>query len=237
MMPVRRMGLRPHRQTALRCHPPAMPRAALLVVTLFVLLLAGWGAGELAESFQASDLQLVRDVAAQRSPPATTLAHALSVFGSSLLIGPLALVCCVALYVAYGPASSLAVALSVAGAAVILNVDKLIVGRPRPPVEHLEEASGGSFPSGHATISAAFYLALLIVFVSRSPRVTTKAAATAAAATLILAVAISRVYSGVHYVSDVLAGVFLGGTWTAVVVLLFGRTVSSAALNGGSVTR
>ena len=205
---------------------PALPRgrrAAGLLAALAGLMLAGWIVGELIRSLHAADLEVVRDIAARRSPAETTIAHVLSRLGSSLLIGPLALACCIALYRKLGPASGLYVAVATAGAVVIFNVDKLLVGRPRPPVAHLEAATHSSFPSGHATLSAAFYVALATVVASRwGPRPRAVGLMTTAVL-LVAAIASSRVYLGVHYPTDVAAGVLLGGAWAAAVAASLAR--------------
>ncbi len=90
---------------------------------------------------------------------------------------------------------------------VLLNqLLKFIVQRPRPEGYRLIAESGYSFPSGHAMVSAAFY-GLLIYFVYKkiqSPAL--KWALTALLALLITAIGFSRIYLGVHYASDVVAG-------------------------------
>ena len=58
---------------------------------------------------------------------------------------------------------ALAVAVSLAGAMLISDLIKLLVSRPRPPVEHLQTVSGSSFPSGHSTQASAFWFSLVIV--------------------------------------------------------------------------
>jgi undecaprenyl-diphosphatase len=80
-------------------------------------------------------------------------------------------------------------------------------------VEHLQAVTGSSFPSGHATQASAFWLSLVLAL--RATRVTSFARRVAGvfAATLVLGVAWSRVYLGVHYPSDVVAGVILGSGW------------------------
>lgn len=102
-----------------------------------------------------------------------------------------------------------------AGAGSILSAQaKLWFDRPRPElVEHLVQVSGLSFPSGHATNSAIIYLtlALLISHVVEGRR--TRAYIIGVAALLTGIIGISRVYLGVHWPSDVLAGWSIGACW------------------------
>jgi undecaprenyl-diphosphatase len=206
------------------------------------LVLVGWGLGELSTSaVQASDADAVRDVASGRSSLLVTLAHAASFVGSGYVIVPLAIVVCAILCWRRRRADAYAVALSAAGAIALSSVVKIMVGRARPPVHHLEAVSSGSFPSGHATQSTAFYLTLLMVLVTGKPR-SARPAAAVAAVLLIIAIATSRVYLGVHYPSDVIAGMLLGGTWSVISrrasITTFSETSAraqpSAVAGGGS---
>lgn len=99
------------------------------------------------------------------------------------------------------------------------GVIKLMVGRERPLiVPHLTEAGGASFPSGHSFNAALVYLALALTFAARGRM---RWALAGGAMTLSLAIALSRVWLGVHFPSDALAG-WLGGTawaFTAAAVL------------------
>jgi undecaprenyl-diphosphatase len=194
----------------------ASARLAGLLIAWIVLVLVGWGLGELSSSAaQASDVDAVRDVAQGRSPLLTTLAHTLSFVGSGYVIVPLTVVVCVSFYHRGRRVDAYAVTLSALLAMALSSVTKIIVDRSRPPVHHLEVATSASFPSGHATQSAAFYVALLLALrAGKSRRVRTAAAI--AAGVLIAAIATSRVYLGVHYPTDVVAGVLLGGAWSVI---------------------
>ena len=73
--------------------------------------------------------------------------------------------------------------------------------------------SSPSFPSGHATQASAFWLsAIFSVYAARGPGVVTRVLAVVGTA-IVLAVAASRVYLGVHYPGDVVAGMILGSCW------------------------
>jgi membrane-associated phospholipid phosphatase len=110
------------------------------------------------------------------------------------------------------------------GQFMVSNLIKVLVGRDRPDILHLTGFSGSSFPSGHATAAAATFMAVaLLLGRRRSPRV--KAVLAGLAAGLAGAVAASRVLLGVHWFTDVLAGLLLGWLWFAVCSIAFGARV------------
>jgi undecaprenyl-diphosphatase len=91
---------------------------------------------------------------------------------------------------------------------------KHLYGRPRPDlVPHGSYVYSASFPSGHSTLSAATFLTLAMLIASLEPARGTKAMVFVLAGMLILAIGFSRVYLGVHWPSDVLAGWCLGAAW------------------------
>ncbi|HZL01002.1 MAG TPA: phosphatase PAP2 family protein [Caulobacteraceae bacterium] len=96
----------------------------------------------------------------------------------------------------------------------LVGLMKAVFGRERPPVAmHAVEVGNSSFPSGHAMLSALVYLSLaaLLAHFAERRRVRVYALATGLAATLL--VGASRVYLGVHWPTDVLAGWALGAAW------------------------
>ncbi|MDQ3662692.1 MAG: bifunctional DedA family/phosphatase PAP2 family protein [Actinomycetota bacterium] len=127
-------------------------------------------------------------------------------------------------------------ATTMVGALVLDDVVKGLVGRPRPDFRPLVEAAGSSFPSGHATAAAATCAAVAYVITrhrSWRPSVTIW---TVAAGFAVL-IAFSRVYLGVHWPTDILGGLALGGFWTAVTataVKVMTATSAPEAANAGT---
>ena len=193
------------------------PRAATLVGLLVAFILVGWGVGALVTSaLTPADLYAVRDVAADRTAAATVVARVFSWIGSGFVVFPVALVCCLTLYRRRRRASALAVGLSTVGAQIIIDFDKLLVGRQRPPLHDLDRVTGHSFPSGYTGHTAALCAVLVIEgFMLRAAR-PPQFAALVAGGLLVGCVAFSRMYLGVHYPSDVVAEAVLGVTWSAV---------------------
>lgn len=93
---------------------------------------------------------------------------------------------------------------------------KLGFSRPRPGlVAHLAEVQSASFPSGHAMISAIAYLTLGVLLARAHKQRRTKALVMTYAVTLTLLIGLSRIYLGVHWPTDVLAGWALGAAWAS----------------------
>ena len=107
---------------------------------------------------------------------------------------------------------------------------KSLVGRPRPTlVSHLTEAGGLSFPSGHSFNSAAVYMSIALVLGALSARRGVRWGLIAGAALVSALVALSRVWLGVHYPSDVIAGWLGGMAWALTASALFYRPVRELA--------
>jgi undecaprenyl-diphosphatase len=192
--------------------------AARLGLGLVLFVLAGWAAGGLWTAIVGSiDLEAVRDIAGERSAGLTAAARVVTWAGSAFVLVPLALACCLVLVRVGLRQEAFAVAVSLAGAVLISDLVKLLVSRSRPPVAHLQAVTGSSFPSGHATQAGAFWFSLVLALrVTRVAPLLTRVAAGLALA-LVLAVALSRIYLGVHYPADVVAGVLLGMGWAGFV--------------------
>lgn len=94
--------------------------------------------------------------------------------------------------------------------------------RPRPLLP-LTSASGLSFPSGHAMISASFYGLLIYLCWRHVDNRSLRWLLTVLLTALILLIGLTRVYLRVHYASDVLAGFAAGGLWLLIAIPLLNR--------------
>ncbi|MGT2728970.1 phosphatase PAP2 family protein [Streptococcus phocae subsp. salmonis] len=95
-------------------------------------------------------------------------------------------------------------------AALFITGFKILYQRPRPLIEHLVHAGGYSFPSGHTTGSMLIIGSLIIIFHQRLRQSPFQLVVDFCLTSLLLLIGLSRVYLGVHYPSDVLAGFLLG---------------------------
>lgn len=108
---------------------------------------------------------------------------------------------------------------AVLGATALSEGLKLGYARPRPDlVAHAVETLGTSFPSGHATLSAATYLTIGAFLAHAQDRRRVKSYIHVTAIALTLMIGASRVYLGVHWPTDVLAGWCLGAAWSILCV-------------------
>ncbi len=110
---------------------------------------------------------------------------------------------------------------TVGGAGLLNLVLKQLFARPRPdyPRAYLT-APGFSFPSGHAMVSIVFYGTIAYLACSYLKRFRAKLLVSISALLISGLIGFSRVYLGVHYISDVLAGWAAGMAWLAVCILV-----------------
>lgn len=96
-----------------------------------------------------------------------------------------------------------------------------LVDRPRPDVPHLDAAPPtSSFPSGHTGAAVALYGCIAVIVWRTSQREALPRIVVALCCVVPVVVAVSRVYRGMHHVSDVVFGAIGGGVWLMVVLLV-----------------
>ena len=114
-----------------------------------------------------------------------------------------------------GPA--LLLLISLAGGTALNDLLKYIFDRPRPDlVLHNAQVFTSSFPSGHAAVSAVVYLTLGALLARDAPSIAVKIYVMAVAILIVFLVGVSRVFLGVHYPTDVLAGWCIGSAWALI---------------------
>ena len=119
---------------------------------------------------------------------------------------------------------SLAAAANIALGALFNEILKHLFLRARPDLLQLAKVSGYSFPSGHSMNSMIFYGFFIYILV-KNMKHRGKYFIVGALGLLVLMIGVSRIYLGVHYASDVLAGVITGLAWLMLFIRLSDRYV------------
>ena len=158
----------------------------------------------------------------RRSPGATSFFALMSNIGGPVGLAVLVTAVIIALLILRKFNWVLYLFVTVGGAALLDMELKRYFARARPDLaEMLRRASGYSFPSGHAMGSTVTFLALSYLAFRTATRWRAKAAVLAFGITLILAVSLSRVYLGVHWISDVVAGISGGTLWVVISTMAY----------------
>jgi membrane-associated phospholipid phosphatase len=190
-----------------------------------LLLAAGlWAFGAVAEEVSEGDTgfddRLARWLHAHATDPLTTFFKAVTELGNGIVLAGVAAIAAYLLARRRLFADALLMVLAYCGAEVLSYALKLGFHRDRPFfTDPLATVNTYSFPSGHATVSLATYGALAFVL-ARRVRGRARFAILGAAALLISLIGFSRLYLGVHFLSDVIAGYSAGTAWVAFCVVV-----------------
>ncbi len=158
------------------------------------------------------DWPVYNALAGLRTPGLTAIVTRLTHLGGTAFLTAACAVAVVVFWRLWGWQPAVATGANLALASACNWLLKNLVQRPRPAVEHLVEQGGYSFPSGHSCCSMVFY-GLLIILVLNCLRGKKRGWLAAGLGLLIMAIGLSRIYVGVHYASDVLAGLCGGFVW------------------------
>ncbi len=205
----------------------------LSLLLLLIAVASVWAFVELADEVREGGLQGLdtRILYWLRDPMDTTrpigprwLAEAIrdaSALGSVTVLALLVSATAAALWLEKHRPAAVWLVMAALGATGLSTLFKLFFARERPDLIAPELLpTSYSFPSGHSALSATVYLTLGAALTRVVPRASTRALVLATALLLTLFTGVSRVYLGVHYPSDVLAGWTLGLGWAALCWLI-----------------
>ena len=190
-----------------------------LLIAAAALMLFTWLGREILEgevlAFDETIRALLHDLA---SPRLTALMRAASLYGGPGVLIPAGLVAAVAFVMKRWHRGALLVVVTLAGAGLLNWLLKFSFARVRP-VSFFDYPLpvSPSFPSGHALFAAGVFGGLAVLLTARIRSLLLQVVIWLVAVSLVLLVGISRVYLGVHYPSDVLAGYAIGVIWVTTV--------------------
>jgi membrane-associated phospholipid phosphatase len=192
-----------------------------LLGALFVLAGSLWAFGlivdeQIREEETSNDERLAEWLHGRATDPLTDVFRAITTLGNFITLVVVTLIAVAVLWRWRERIDALFVALAFVGAQVLSSGMKLGFQRERPFFpDPLATESTFSFPSGHALVSLAVYGSIALVLARRLPRRLDRILLFGTTAILILAIGFSRLYLGVHFLSDVLAGFAAGAAWLA----------------------
>ncbi|MFI7531381.1 phosphatase PAP2 family protein [Nocardia salmonicida] len=201
------------------------PYVVALIATTAVLIAAlTW---EVTSGISRMDTVVLDWMVAHRGEPLTSIATVITDLGSTLSMTILASFTVGVFALRRNLPVAALVAITSLGAGVLVWVIKRLVGRQRPPeASRLVFEPSLSYPSGHTLGSTVVVGIVALVVVPRLRRHWVRVIATVFAIGFPLAVGLSRIYLGVHWTTDVLAGWIIGLLWLVLCVTAFTRVLS-----------
>jgi undecaprenyl-diphosphatase len=162
-------------------------------------------------------------------------ARDVTALGGTTVLALVAVLAVALLWLHHRRAQAVVFAVAVVGGDLAAQLVKQLIGRARPDlVPHLDLVYSSSFPSGHSAMSPIVYFTLAGLVAAGEGRRAQKVLLVSASLALVLAIGFSRVYLGVHWPTDVLAGWALG-TGVAVVATLALHLVAPHRHGAGAV--
>ena len=185
---------------------------AVTATSAFVAI-ANWVRGGRTQAF---DEAILRWIGARHTKLLDVFMLEVTALGTGAVVLALVGVAGMFLWLTRHKYSALLLLVSTFGGVLLNNILKLGFARPRPQVFEWEvHAASSSFPSGHAMSAAVVYGTVAYLAARLQRRRWAQWLTLTVAAVLIVLICVSRLYLGVHYPSDVLAGVIVGLAWAA----------------------
>jgi membrane-associated phospholipid phosphatase len=235
------------RSLAQRCRTwkPGILPALYLVLWAIVLLAAFVGLGYLLTKVGSHDPVGQADHATERwfahdrNPELNTVTKYTTYLGETITVVVLGLVVAIGARVMWKRwREPVLVLVALAGEVSIFVAVTLLIDRHRPPVRHLDAAPAtSSFPSGHTAAAVVLYLLIAVLLSQRVRSGGTRKLLWVLAVLVPVIVALSRLYRGMHYPTDVASGALLGVLWlvTAVKGVRLGAVQHDMHESSGSI--
>jgi undecaprenyl-diphosphatase len=165
---------------------------------------------------QAFDDAVLRWIGQYRSPALEPIMLEITFLGTGTVVIAVVAVSAMFLWLTRHQYSAALLLICAVGAVILNNLLKIGFDRPRPQIfEWGSHALSSSFPSGHAMSAAAVYGTVAYLAARLQKRHLHRVLTLMAAGVLIVLIAGTRLYLGVHYPSDVLAGIVIGLAWAS----------------------
>lgn len=204
-----------------RSHFSGLPLTLLSMSLLYIAILFGGVVEDLltSDAIVALDHAVAQLVAHFRPSELVPVFTWVTALGMAKVTIPFVVFAIFGTWFAKGRWLAISLLVSVAGTAIFTALSKMAFHRPRPVEAVLLEQSY-SFPSGHAAIAVSFYGFLGYILVRAAPDLRSRINRLLLVSLVILAIGLSRIVLGVHYLSDVWAGYLLGAGWLVIAIAI-----------------
>ena len=193
---------------------------AVSILILFIIIFWRFADKLIEKELHKFDLTIINWVQSFISVKHTKLMEFITFLGSTIAVIVISVLSLFLMLLNKKRWESLFFLIAVLGSSVFNMILKWIFHRTRPTIHPIIQETGYSFPSGHSMVSFVMYgmltYFLVLFLVKRSAKIIT----IIFFSVLVLFIGISRIYLGVHYPSDVIAGFSAGGTWL-IICLIF----------------
>jgi undecaprenyl-diphosphatase len=170
------------------------------------------------------DSSIISFVQGMESSAMTGIMKFFTFIGAGLPIVIIAVFILIILYFAFGHRRELILfAIAVVGSALLNVLLKLLFHRARPDMHRIIEVTGFSFPSGHAMAAFSLYAILIFLLWKHASTGFARVLLLLIGSACIAVIGLSRIYLGVHYPSDVIAGYLASGFWVFLSIWLYRR--------------
>jgi undecaprenyl-diphosphatase len=196
---------------------------------LIISFLSAIGFGLMAILFHSNkinpfDTAVTSFIQGLHSPFLTSVMKFFTFIGAGIPIAVIAVLLMIILFVVFKHRSELVLFAAVNIGSALLNLLlKTVFRRARPDLNRLIEITGFSFPSGHAMAAVTLYGILTFLLWKHIPSRGGRSLLLIFSAFMIMMIGLSRIYLGVHYPSDVIAGFFASGAWLAFSIWFYRR--------------
>lgn len=195
-----------------------------LAVTVFfalALLLSGVVEDVVEHDFIVRfDHWVAAAMAQVHTQPVVSVFHSITMLGTPNIIVPLWFIALISLSIFGNRYWALPLFISFIGSISLSTLGKYVFARPRP-IEALFVEHSPSFPSSHSTLAMSFYAVCFYLLWRRSTGWNRQVWIAFAGISFVLLLSGSRIIIGVHYVSDVMAGLLLGSLWFVIAISLY----------------
>ena len=209
-----------------------------LIVSILIACLALFLFERLADEMREGDTlhfdSAIRNcIHAFSSPPLTAFMRALTNIGNVGTVITATAAVSLALWFKQRAWDAAFLTISIAGGGLLMWVLKILFHRQRPaPYFGITVPGDYSFPSGHALVAVCFYGTLAAILVTHQSRRGVRVAIWIFAMLMMIGIGVSRIYLGVHYPSDVLAGYLAATFWVLAVSIMHRRKLDLVGVHG-----